>query len=310
MHMNCIHVYVYISTYVCKHVSCVLCAFFFSFLARAKELFALLGHCNALHQTATHCNALQRTATHSTTLHHCTTLHHTAPRCTTLHHAAQHCTSLQDTVARCNTLHHTATHGITLQHSATHCKKLQYTAIQCTTLQHTATYCNIMQHTAVHDSLNFFFHSHLLTHSLGANFLTHILGEHPWITLMYMLFIFHRTVRTSRQGPDAHIIFGAIFARSLHNCMCFRNFISPLSATELYALLDKGLTPISFFAPYLPIPPHWKRDKARIQMCKLFEGVMQRRIAENRTENDVLQVFPASHTHKNTPYPLTAFFAP
>jgi len=61
--------------------------------------------------------------------------------------------------------------------------------------------------------------------------------------------------------------------------------------SELYALLDKGLTPISFFAPYLPIPPHWKRDKARIQMCKLFEGVMQRRIAENRTENDVLQVF-------------------
>ena len=95
-----------------------------------------------------------------------------------------------------------------------------------------------------------------------------------------------------------------------HFIMCFRNLVFPLGATELYALLDKGLTPISFFAPYLPIPPHWKRDKARIQMCKLFEGVMQRRIAENRTENDVLQVLPASHTHKNTPYPPISFFAP
>ena len=40
--------------------------------------------------------------------------------------------------------------------------------------------------------------------------------------------------------------------------------------SELYALLDKGLTPISFFAPYLPIPPHRARDGARIKMCKVF----------------------------------------
>ena len=61
--------------------------------------------------------------------------------------------------------------------------------------------------------------------------------------------------------------------------------------SELYATLDKGMTPISFFAPYFPMPAHWARDKARIRMQEVFAGVMQRRLKENRRENDVLQVF-------------------
>jgi hypothetical protein len=35
---------------------------------------------------------------------------------------------------------------------------------------------------------------------------------------------------------------------------------------DLYSTLDKGLTPISFFWPEFPIPAHWNRNKARIQV--------------------------------------------
>jgi hypothetical protein len=42
--------------------------------------------------------------------------------------------------------------------------------------------------------------------------------------------------------------------------------------SALYATLDKGMMPISFFAPNLPLPAHLARNKARVTMCKLFEG--------------------------------------
>ena len=49
---------------------------------------------------------------------------------------------------------------------------------------------------------------------------------------------------------------------------------------SLYHDLDKGITPISFFAPSLPIPGHWKRDKARQAMSKLFGNVIEKRRAD------------------------------
>ena len=60
--------------------------------------------------------------------------------------------------------------------------------------------------------------------------------------------------------------------------------------SELYAILDKGCTPISFFAPYFPIPAHFRRDKARRQMVALFQKVIEKRRKENKRYNDVLQV--------------------
>ena len=38
---------------------------------------------------------------------------------------------------------------------------------------------------------------------------------------------------------------------------------------QLYALLDKGCTPLSFFAPYIPIPQHINRDRSRLEMVKV-----------------------------------------
>lgn len=61
--------------------------------------------------------------------------------------------------------------------------------------------------------------------------------------------------------------------------------------SRLYAQLDEGLTAISFFLPYLPIPAHKRRDQAREEMVKLFSKVIQKRREEGRRGDDMLQVF-------------------
>lgn len=43
--------------------------------------------------------------------------------------------------------------------------------------------------------------------------------------------------------------------------------------SKLYNDLDQGITPISVFFPHAPLPAHWKRDKARKEMVKLFSKV-------------------------------------
>jgi sterol 14-demethylase len=61
---------------------------------------------------------------------------------------------------------------------------------------------------------------------------------------------------------------------------------------SLYQTLDEGLTPISVFFPYLPIPAHKRRDKARLDMVELFKKIIaQRRQHPEETHNDCLQVF-------------------
>ena len=62
---------------------------------------------------------------------------------------------------------------------------------------------------------------------------------------------------------------------------------------RIYHDLDKGVTPISFFFPYLPTEAHAKRDAARKEMVEIFTKV----IAERRRKGgvgdrtDILQVF-------------------
>jgi len=48
---------------------------------------------------------------------------------------------------------------------------------------------------------------------------------------------------------------------------------------DLYHDLDKGIKPISFFFPNLPIPDHFARDRARVEMVKLFGPVISKRRA-------------------------------
>jgi sterol 14alpha-demethylase len=61
--------------------------------------------------------------------------------------------------------------------------------------------------------------------------------------------------------------------------------------SDLYHKLDEGTTPISFFLPYLPIKPHRERDRARLEMVRLFSKVMQDRRDKNVQGDDMLQKF-------------------
>eukprot|EP00808_Paulinella_micropora_P006726 g71188.t1 len=46
---------------------------------------------------------------------------------------------------------------------------------------------------------------------------------------------------------------------------------------DLFEELNNGMTPISFFFPYLPIAAHKRRDHARVELCKLFETTINAR---------------------------------
>eukprot|EP01089_Gocevia_fonbrunei_P017886 TRINITY_DN5940_c0_g1_i5.p1 TRINITY_DN5940_c0_g1~~TRINITY_DN5940_c0_g1_i5.p1 ORF type:complete len:400 (+),score=80.61 TRINITY_DN5940_c0_g1_i5:351-1550(+) len=66
------------------------------------------------------------------------------------------------------------------------------------------------------------------------------------------------------------------------------NLFSEVS--HLYQLLDEGLTPISVFWPYLPIPQHRRRDQAREAMVELFKKIIvQRQKEPDVKHDDVLQ---------------------
>lgn len=55
--------------------------------------------------------------------------------------------------------------------------------------------------------------------------------------------------------------------------------------------LDEGMIPISVMFPYLPIPAHFKRDKAQKQLQEIFANIIRARRASGVKEQDVLQQF-------------------
>lgn len=57
---------------------------------------------------------------------------------------------------------------------------------------------------------------------------------------------------------------------------------------ELYHHLDASLTPLAYFFPYAPIPRFIRRDRARKQLVKLFEDIVESR-RRNGGEDDLLQ---------------------
>jgi len=61
---------------------------------------------------------------------------------------------------------------------------------------------------------------------------------------------------------------------------------------RLFQHIDEGLTTLSVFFPYLPIPQHKRRDIAREEIIKLFSNVMkERKLHPEEQHDDVLQVF-------------------
>ncbi|KAI5084495.1 hypothetical protein GOP47_0000664 [Adiantum capillus-veneris] len=63
------------------------------------------------------------------------------------------------------------------------------------------------------------------------------------------------------------------------------------NVSDLFHDLDNGMLPISVLFPYLPIPAHKRRDKARKQLADIFAKIIQNRRASGKRETDMLQAF-------------------
>lgn len=61
--------------------------------------------------------------------------------------------------------------------------------------------------------------------------------------------------------------------------------------SALFHDLDSGMLPISVIFPYLPIPAHHRRDKARKKLAEIFTRIIQGRKQSGNVESDMLQSF-------------------
>ncbi|KAK7287000.1 hypothetical protein RJT34_22396 [Clitoria ternatea] len=61
--------------------------------------------------------------------------------------------------------------------------------------------------------------------------------------------------------------------------------------SALFHDLDNGMLPISVLFPYLPIPAHKRRDKARQRLAEIFANIIASRKSANKSEDDMLQCF-------------------
>ncbi|KAL9232230.1 hypothetical protein vseg_007363 [Gypsophila vaccaria] len=61
--------------------------------------------------------------------------------------------------------------------------------------------------------------------------------------------------------------------------------------SALFHDLDNGMLPISVLFPYLPIPAHRRRDKARKKLAHIFASIINSRKDSGKSENDMLQCF-------------------
>lgn len=61
--------------------------------------------------------------------------------------------------------------------------------------------------------------------------------------------------------------------------------------SALFHDLDNGMLPISVIFPYLPIPAHRRRDRARKRLAEIFTSIIASRKHAGNSENDMLQCF-------------------
>nr|ASB17937.1 cytochrome P450 CYP51G1 [Polygala tenuifolia] len=61
--------------------------------------------------------------------------------------------------------------------------------------------------------------------------------------------------------------------------------------SALFHDLDNGMLPISVLFPYLPIPAHRRRDKARKKLAEIFARIISTRKSTGKSGNDMLQCF-------------------
>nr|WAW38271.1 CYP51G1 [Plumbago zeylanica] len=61
--------------------------------------------------------------------------------------------------------------------------------------------------------------------------------------------------------------------------------------SALFHDLDNGMLPISVIFPYLPLPAHRRRDRARKRLAEIFASIIKARKNSGNAENDMLQCF-------------------
>ena len=62
-----------------------------------------------------------------------------------------------------------------------------------------------------------------------------------------------------------------------------------LEFAQLYLDLERGIIPLAYIHPYLPIPAFRQRDRARARLGEMVAEIVERRRAKGRVEEDFLQ---------------------
>jgi sterol 14-demethylase len=103
------------------------------------------------------------------------------------------------------------------------------------------------------------------------------------------------------------------------HCLLGPELRNELSAefSAVYYDLEKGIHPIGYLNPYLPIPAFYRRDRARIRLQKMIGDIVAQRRRSGRTGEDFLQTLmdakykngAALSDHEITGMLLAAMFA-
>lgn len=74
-------------------------------------------------------------------------------------------------------------------------------------------------------------------------------------------------------------------------CLIGREFRSGMNEQFriMYEALEKGVNPIAYFQPHLPLPSFKRRDAARLRLVEMVEAILARRDAEGDRPQDGLQ---------------------
>jgi sterol 14-demethylase len=75
------------------------------------------------------------------------------------------------------------------------------------------------------------------------------------------------------------------------HCLLGREFRYEMSNefASIYHDLEKGVNPLAYHYPYLPIPAFKKRDRARARLQKLVGGIVQKRKQQTEKPSDMFQ---------------------
>jgi sterol 14-demethylase len=124
-------------------------------------------------------------------------------------------------------------------------------------------------------------------------------------------------------GDEGSVDFVAYCAKLTNftsaHCLLGPEFRNDLTAefSSVYYDLEKGIHPIGYLSPNLPIPAFRRRDKARIRLQEMIGGIVAQRKRSGRTGEDFLQTLmdakyksgAALSDHEITGMLLAAMFA-